>query len=164
MASRPNIWLAFRLPQPAGPVSARWRGVPQRWDPFAKQHRLRLSRAPNSRLQGQRARQRSFLCEHRNRQPGLRGSRGGHPEGGGQPLIESYRNLVLEREKGTWTVNAAPNPGSTNNVLGAIANVDGQLWAAGLYQSGGHRVSADHAPLTAGARPRPAAYHGRARR
>ena len=30
-------------------------------------------------------------------------------------------------------------PGSTNNILGAIGNVDGQLWAAGLYQSGGHR-------------------------
>jgi len=107
------------------------------------------------------------------------------PEGGGQPLIESYRhgtwaiqhlpaipdganwtnlwgialaghnvwaagtfvdpatdfnqNLVLEGAHGMWTVNAAPNPGLSNNILGGIANVDGQLWAAGLYQSGGHR-------------------------
>jgi hypothetical protein len=55
------------------------------------------------------------------------------------PATDFNQNLVLEETGGKWTVSAAPNPGTTNNIVGAIANVGGQLWAAGLYQSGGHR-------------------------
>jgi hypothetical protein len=47
---------------------------------------------------------------------------------------------VLQGTGGTWTVNPAPNPGSGNNILGSIADVDGQLWAAGVYDNGGSEI------------------------
>jgi Phosphoesterase family len=53
------------------------------------------------------------------------------------PATDNNNALVLEQTGGTWSINPAPNPGSGSNILGGIANVDGQLWAAGVYDNGG---------------------------
>jgi hypothetical protein len=54
------------------------------------------------------------------------------------PVTDNNNSLVLRQSNsGTWTVNPAPNPGSGSNILGGITSVDGQLWAAGIYDDGG---------------------------
>jgi len=54
------------------------------------------------------------------------------------PATDSNNDLVLrESSGGTWTINPAPDPGSGSNILGGITSVDGQLWAAGIYDDGG---------------------------
>jgi hypothetical protein len=49
-------------------------------------------------------------------------------------------SLVLRETGGTWTVNPAPNPRSGSNILGGITSIDGQLWAAGIYDDGGSEI------------------------
>ena len=56
------------------------------------------------------------------------------------PATDNNNSLVLQDTNGTWTINNAPNPGSGSNILGAITDVGGQLWAAGTYDSGGSRI------------------------
>jgi len=56
------------------------------------------------------------------------------------PATDSNNTLVLQGTGGTWTVNPAPNPGTGSNILGGITDVDGQLWAAGVYDSGGSNI------------------------
>jgi len=56
------------------------------------------------------------------------------------PATDNNNSLVLEGTNGTWTTNNAPNPGSGSNILGGITNVDGQLWAAGVYDNGGSEI------------------------
>ncbi|HEX4655926.1 MAG TPA: alkaline phosphatase family protein [Streptosporangiaceae bacterium] len=53
------------------------------------------------------------------------------------PATDNNNALVLEGTGGTWSINPAPNPGSGSNILGGIANVGGQLWAAGVFDNGG---------------------------
>jgi len=56
------------------------------------------------------------------------------------PATDNNNSLVLQGTNGTWTINDAPNPGSGSNILGGIANVAGQLWAAGVYDNGGSEI------------------------
>lgn len=56
------------------------------------------------------------------------------------PATDNNNTLVLQGTNGTWTINPAPGPGSGSNILGGIANVDGQLWAAGIYDNGGSEI------------------------
>ena len=53
------------------------------------------------------------------------------------PATDNSNALVLKGTDGTWTINNAPDAGSGSNILGGIANVDGQLWAGGIYDNGG---------------------------
>ena len=53
------------------------------------------------------------------------------------PVTGNQDSLVLRGEGSTWTVNNAPNPGSGSNVLGGVAAVGDQVWAAGLEDQGG---------------------------
>src|SRR5262249_21548207 len=56
------------------------------------------------------------------------------------PATDNNNTLVLQGTDGSWTVNPAPNPGSGSNIPGGITSVDGQLWAAGVYDNGGRGV------------------------
>jgi hypothetical protein len=56
------------------------------------------------------------------------------------PATDNSNTLVLQGTGGTWAVNAAPDPGSGSNILGGITSVDGQLWAAGVYDNGGNEI------------------------
>src|SRR5215468_1543203 len=56
------------------------------------------------------------------------------------PATDSNNTLVLQGTGDSWTVNPAPNPGTGSNILGGITDVDGQLWAAGVYDSGGSNI------------------------
>jgi hypothetical protein len=56
------------------------------------------------------------------------------------PTTDNNNSLVLQGTGGTWTVNPAPNPGSGSNILSGITDVDGQLWAAGIYDDGGSEI------------------------
>jgi len=56
------------------------------------------------------------------------------------PATDNNNSLVLQGTNGMWTINNAPNPGSGSNILGGITNVDGQLWAAGVYDNGGSEI------------------------
>ncbi len=75
---------------------------------------------------------------------------------GGRPIIEHFQNghwsiahlspsvvtdnnevLMLRGVGGHWSVDPAPDPGSGSNTLGGITAVRGQLWAAGVYDTGG---------------------------
>jgi hypothetical protein len=56
------------------------------------------------------------------------------------PATDNNNTLVLQEANGTWTINNAPNPGSGSNILGGLSNVDGQLWAAGVYDNGGSEI------------------------
>jgi hypothetical protein len=56
------------------------------------------------------------------------------------PATDNNNTLVLQGTDGSWTVNPAPNPGSGSNIPGGITSVDGQLWAAGVYDSGGSEI------------------------
>ena len=57
------------------------------------------------------------------------------------PATDNNNSLVLQGTDGTWTINHAPDPGSGSNILGGITNVDGQLWAAGIYDNGGSELA-----------------------
>jgi hypothetical protein len=56
------------------------------------------------------------------------------------PATDSNNVLVLQGSGGTWTIDPAPDPGSGSNILGGITSVDGQLWAAGIYDNGGNEI------------------------
>ena len=56
------------------------------------------------------------------------------------PATDNNNTLVLQGTDGSWTVNPAPDPGSGSNILGGITSVDGQLWAAGVYDNGGSEI------------------------
>jgi hypothetical protein len=56
------------------------------------------------------------------------------------PATDNNKDLVLQGTNGSWSIDAAPNPGSGSNILGGIANVDGQSWAAGIYDNGGSEL------------------------
>jgi hypothetical protein len=56
------------------------------------------------------------------------------------PATDNNNTLVLTGTNGTQTINPAPNPGSGSNILGGITTVDGQLWAAGIYDNGGSEI------------------------
>jgi len=56
------------------------------------------------------------------------------------PATDNNNTLVLQGTGDSWTVNPAPNPGTGSNILGGITDVDGQLWAAGVYDSGGSNI------------------------
>jgi hypothetical protein len=56
------------------------------------------------------------------------------------PATDNNNTLVLKGTAGTWTINPAPNPGSGSNILGGITTIDGQLWAAGIYDNGGSEI------------------------
>jgi hypothetical protein len=56
------------------------------------------------------------------------------------PATDNNNDLVLQGTGGSWSIDPAPNPGSGSNILGGITNVDGQLWAAGIYDNGGSEL------------------------
>jgi hypothetical protein len=53
------------------------------------------------------------------------------------PATDNNNDLVLQGTNGSWSIDPAPGPGSGSNILGGIANVDGQLWSAGIFDNGG---------------------------
>ncbi|HEX8006833.1 MAG TPA: alkaline phosphatase family protein [Trebonia sp.] len=57
------------------------------------------------------------------------------------PASDTNRALVLQGTGGTWTVNNAPDPGSGNNIPGAITAIGGNAWMAGTYTNGGSRMA-----------------------
>jgi Phosphoesterase family len=56
------------------------------------------------------------------------------------PATDNNNTLVLQGTDGTWTINPAPDPGSGSNILGGITNIDGRLWAAGIFDNGGSEI------------------------
>jgi hypothetical protein len=58
--------------------------------------------------------------------------------------------LVPRRTDGTWSITSS-QPGSGNNILGGIVNMDGQLWAAAGPGSDAH--GRRRAPAPASSRP-----------
>jgi hypothetical protein len=56
------------------------------------------------------------------------------------PATDNNNSLVLQGTDGSWSISPAPDPGNGSNILGGIANVDGQLWAAGIYDNGGSEL------------------------
>ena len=57
------------------------------------------------------------------------------------PVTGNNDSLVLQGVGGTWTVSNAPNPGSGSNILGGVATVGNQVWAAGLDDQGGSNLT-----------------------
>lgn len=56
------------------------------------------------------------------------------------PATDDNNVLLLSSTGGgPWTIVGAPQPGSSSNLPGGITEIGGQLWLAGLYQSGGSR-------------------------
>src|SRR5260221_3116462 len=53
------------------------------------------------------------------------------------PATDNNNDLVLQGTDGSWSIDPAPNPGNGSNILGGITKVDGQLWAAGVYDNRG---------------------------
>jgi len=53
------------------------------------------------------------------------------------PASGNQQTLTLRGDSSIWTVVNGPNPGSGNNVLGGVAAVGDQFWAAGLDDQGG---------------------------
>jgi hypothetical protein len=65
------------------------------------------------------------------------------------PVTGNNDTLLLQGNGNTWTVVDAPNPGTGSNILGGITAVDGQLWAAGIYDNGGSELPLiEHHPAT----------------
>jgi hypothetical protein len=56
------------------------------------------------------------------------------------PATDNNDGLVLRGSGGTWTIVGAPNPGSGSTIPGAIKNIGGRLWLAGVYDDGGSRL------------------------
>ena len=57
------------------------------------------------------------------------------------PVTGNQDSLVLRGQGSTWTVSNAPNPGSGSNVLGGVAAVGNQVWAAGFDDQGGSNLT-----------------------
>ena len=56
------------------------------------------------------------------------------------PVTDNNNVLLLRGQGNTWTLAAAPNPGSGSNLPGGIAAIGGQLWMAGVFDDGGSRL------------------------
>jgi hypothetical protein len=56
------------------------------------------------------------------------------------PVTDNNEVLVLRGVNGHWSVDPAPNPGSGSNIIEGVSTVRGQLWAAGVYDTGGSRL------------------------
>jgi hypothetical protein len=58
------------------------------------------------------------------------------------PATDNNNALLLSApvSGGPWSVATGPQPGSGSNILGGITTIDGQMWAAGIYDDGGSRL------------------------
>ena len=56
------------------------------------------------------------------------------------PVTDNNEVLVLRGVNGHWSVDPAPNPGSGSNILGTVTAIGGQLWTAGVYDTGGSNL------------------------
>jgi hypothetical protein len=56
------------------------------------------------------------------------------------PATDNNNAFVLRDAGGKWTVDNGPNPGSGSNIPGGITAVNGELWLAGTYDTGGSRL------------------------
>jgi hypothetical protein len=56
------------------------------------------------------------------------------------PVTDNNEVLVLRGVNGHWSVDPVPNPGSGSNILEGVTMVGGQLWVAGVYDTGGSRL------------------------
>ena len=56
------------------------------------------------------------------------------------PKTDNNDTLILRGAGNHWTVDPGPNPGSGSNILGGLTAVDGQLWAAGIFDNGGSEL------------------------
>ena len=53
------------------------------------------------------------------------------------PATDNNNAFVLRHDASGWTVDNGPDPGSGSNIPGGITAVNGELWLAGVYDSGG---------------------------
>jgi phosphoesterase family protein len=57
------------------------------------------------------------------------------------PKTDNNQTLILRGTGNRWSVDPGPNPGTNgSNILGGITAIDGQLWAAGIYDNGGSEL------------------------
>ena len=56
------------------------------------------------------------------------------------PKTDNNDTLILDGNGTDWAVTAGPEPGSGSNILGGVTAIDGQLWAAGIYDDGGSEM------------------------
>jgi hypothetical protein len=56
------------------------------------------------------------------------------------PVTDNNEVLVLRGVNGHWSADPAPNPGSGSNILGTVTAIGGQLWTAGVYDTGGSNL------------------------
>jgi hypothetical protein len=56
------------------------------------------------------------------------------------PATDNNNELLLRNDNGSWRVANVAVPGSGSNLPGGIANIDGQLWIAGVFDDGGSRL------------------------
>jgi hypothetical protein len=54
------------------------------------------------------------------------------------PVTGNNDALILKGAGGVWSAVPGPQPGSGNNIVAGVANVGGQLWAAGSFDNGGN--------------------------
>ena len=57
-----------------------------------------------------------------------------------KPRGDSSNALILRGRGTSWTVDRGPDPGSGGNILGGVAVIGGQVWAAGIYDNGGSEL------------------------
>jgi len=57
------------------------------------------------------------------------------------PVSGSQKSLILRGQGSAWTVSNGPDSGSGDNILGGAAAVQGSVWAAGLNDQGGNRLT-----------------------
>lgn len=50
-----------------------------------------------------------------------------------KPRGDSNNALILRGRGTSWTVDRGPDPGSGGNILGGVAVIGAQVWAAGIY-------------------------------
>jgi len=63
------------------------------------------------------------------------------------PVTDTNKVLVLRGVGGHFSVDPAPDPGSGSNILSGVTAVDGQLWTAGAYDTGGSNLPlVEHRP------------------
>jgi hypothetical protein len=53
------------------------------------------------------------------------------------PATDNNNAFVLRHDGSGWTVDNGPDPGSGSNIPGGITAVNGELWLAGVYDTGG---------------------------
>jgi hypothetical protein len=56
------------------------------------------------------------------------------------PVTDNNEVLVLRGVGDKFSADPAPDPGTGSNILAGVTTVSGQLWAAGVYDSGGSRL------------------------